>query len=151
MEVVDHWKPGRHVLFWARASIFAPIAIMVIGAVLIPVSPRITSGAVFVAVLASFFCLFRFWRELGHAEEIPVKARRQLRRNIPLSLGISPRQDLTTLRRSSTETTTTRSSIAVFSLATRLEPERKSTARQGSPPVLASPLRLGPTTGRSSA
>jgi len=84
MEVVDHWKPGRQVLFWARASIFAPIAMMAIGAVLLPVSPRITSGAVFVAVLTVFFCLFRFWRELGHAEEIPEKARRQLRRNIPL-------------------------------------------------------------------
>jgi len=78
------WNPGRHALFWARASIFAPSVIMLIGGAFIRVSLQIVSGAVFAAVLVGFFCLFRFWRELGHADEIPEKVRRQLRQSVLL-------------------------------------------------------------------
>jgi len=55
---------------------------MLIGATFIPVSLQIVSGAVFVAVLVELFSLFRFWRKLGDAEEIPKKVRRQLRQNV---------------------------------------------------------------------
>jgi hypothetical protein len=54
---------------------------MLIGAAFIPVSLQIASGALSAAILVSLFCLFRFLRELGDAEEIPVKVRRQLRQN----------------------------------------------------------------------
>ena len=82
MEELERWKPGRRVLFWARSSIFAPAAIMLVGVLFLPVSLRILSGAVFVAVLSSFFCLFRFWQVLGHAEEMPIKVRRRLRQSL---------------------------------------------------------------------
>jgi len=70
------------VLFWARSSLFFPIAIMLVGAAFIPVSLQIVSGAAFAAILACLFCLFRYWRELGDAEEIPQEVRRRLRQNL---------------------------------------------------------------------
>ena len=82
MGAFKYWKPGRRVLFWARASVFFPLAIMLIGSAFVPVSLQIVSGAVFVAVLVGLFATYRFWRELGKAEEIPLEVRRRLRQSV---------------------------------------------------------------------
>ena len=71
-------------LFWARTSIFAPGAIMLIGAAFIPVSLQIASGLMFIAILVGLAGLFRFWRELDHADEIPATVRRRLRQSVLL-------------------------------------------------------------------
>ncbi len=80
----DQWKPGNRVLFWARTTVIAMCAGAWIGAAFIFSVELIAVGAVAISVPVVFFGLFRLWQELGIADEIPPKVRRQLRQNMIL-------------------------------------------------------------------
>jgi hypothetical protein len=80
----ENWKPGKPVLLWAWTSTLVLISGAWIGAIFVFVVPAIAGAVLVLALPILFFALFRFWLEVGRAEEIPATIRRRLRQNVLL-------------------------------------------------------------------